>query len=509
MINKLIVDGVNITLNESSSLPFTYTFSTAGIHNVRVGLDNTEEICAYAFKDCADLTKVTFPSRITMIKRNAFENCESLKSIDIPSTIKYVGPNVFDGCTALSEINFEDTSAPNFLTNLSDSITCYIPDGSKFVLADELVKDGSVQYYEKNALGGYDEVDYEALEDGNEYYYDAWLGVHTHTNVVEQRFKNKPTSISFYDGDTPVTVFPDVEQGTETDLFNYRFVPENTSNTNVVFISTNPNLVSVDQNGHISCAENVSGRSTIYVCTEPDYNGTYVFAQLNIRVTNNTGIVKTEPNISFNVESLDVTDVNNYTLPTVDNEENLELTWISSNENVATVDENGELTIVGNGTTTITATFAGNNVHLGKQISYELNVNDESLKQNIELSFNSESANANAIGELVNKPTLVNTNNVELVWTSSNEEVATVDENGNVTIIADGTTTITASFAGNDIYNAKTISYDLIIQLDNLEVDYDTDENGDVQLINHDSNLEVEYDTDENGDSQLYNKQND
>ena len=44
---------------------------------------------------------------------------------------------------------------------------------------------------------------------------------------------------------------------------------------------------------------------------------------------------------------------------------------------------------------------------------------------------------------------------------------------------------------------------------DNLEAEYDTDENGDVQLINYDGNLEVEYDTDENGDSQLYNEQND
>ena len=75
MVNKLIVDGLNITLNESTALPFTYTFSTAGTHTVCVGLDDTEEICAYAFKDCTYLSKVTFPSKITMIKRNAFENC--------------------------------------------------------------------------------------------------------------------------------------------------------------------------------------------------------------------------------------------------------------------------------------------------------------------------------------------------------------------------------------------------------------------------------------------------
>ena len=377
MVNKLIVDGLNITLNESTALPFTYTFSTAGKHTVKVGLDNTEEICAYAFKDCNYLTKVKFPSKITMIKRNAFENCESLKSIDIPSTIKYVGPNVFDGCSSLSEINFEDTTPPQFLTNLDDEITCYIPDGSKFVKATELVRDGSVQYYEKNALGGYDEVDYEALEDGNEYYYDAWLGVHTHSNVVEQRFKNKPTEVAFYDGDTKATDFPQIEQGTEADLFPHKFVPEKTTNTNVFFISSNPNLVSVDQTGHIKCAKNVAGRSVIYVCTEPDYAGSYVFASLNIRVTNLTGIQKTDPVIKFASNSIEITDAEDYTLPVFTNTNNVDITWSSSDTQVATINTNGEITIVGNGTTTIKATFAGNDVYNAKEVSYELTINIE------------------------------------------------------------------------------------------------------------------------------------
>ena len=385
MVNKLIVDGLNITLSASTALPFTYTFSTAGVHTVRVGLDDTEEICAYAFKDCADLTKVTFPSKITMIKRNAFENCESLKKIDIPSTIKYVGPNVFDGCANLTEINFEDTTPPTFLTNLDDGTTCYIPDGCKFILATELVKDGSVQYYQKNALGGYDEVDYEALEDGNEYYYDGWLGVHTHSNVVEQRFKNRPTEIAFYDGDTPATEMR-IEQGTENfALFDHRFVPENTSNTNVFYISSNPNLVQVDQTGHINVAKNVAGRSTIYICTEPYYNGTYVSATLNVRVLNDTGIVKSDPVITLSESAIEITDANNIVLPTLTNDDNLEITWLSSNENVATVDSDGDITIVGNGKTTITARFNGNDMYNPKDVSYELTINVPEPQEPIEV----------------------------------------------------------------------------------------------------------------------------
>lgn len=402
MVNKLIVDGLNITLNESTALPFTYTFSTAGTHTVRVGLDNTEEICAYAFKDCTYLSKVTFPSKITMIKRNAFENCESLKSIDIPSTIKYVGPNVFDGCTKLSEINFKDTTPPNFLTNLEDDVNCYIPDYSKFVKAEELVKDGSVQYYEKNALGGYDEVDYEALEDGNVYYYDAWLGVHDHSNVIEQRFKNRPMEIGFYDGDTKVTDFPQVEQGTEADLFEYRFTPENTTNTNVYWISSNPNLVSVNQEGHITVASNVSGRSTIYVCTEPYYDGSYVFASLNVRVVNNTGQQKInlgENDLKFSADNITITE-EGQELPTLTNVKNVPIIYSSTNTDIATITNEGVVTIVANGTTTIKATFAGNDQYNAKTVQYELTVNiQETPTSDIEIDYESNDGEIQIINE--------------------------------------------------------------------------------------------------------------
>lgn len=56
---------------------------------------------------------------------------------------------------------------------------------------------------------------------------------------------------------------------------------------------------------------------------------------------------------------------------------------------------------------------------------------------------------------------LVNPNNLPITYTSSNPYVATVDENGNVTLNSWGTTTITATFAGNDKYTQGTVSYEL------------------------------------------------
>lgn len=56
---------------------------------------------------------------------------------------------------------------------------------------------------------------------------------------------------------------------------------------------------------------------------------------------------------------------------------------------------------------------------------------------------------------------LVNPNNLPITYTSSNPYVASVDGNGNVTLNSWGTTTITATFAGNDKYTQGTVSYEL------------------------------------------------
>ena len=59
--------------------------------------------------------------------------------------------------------------------------------------------------------------------------------------------------------------------------------------------------------------------------------------------------------------------------------------------------------------------------------------------------------------------TLTNPNNLIVSYASSNGAVATVDENGEVTISAAGTTTITASYSGNDIYLSGSASYTLVV----------------------------------------------
>lgn len=61
-------------------------------------------------------------------------------------------------------------------------------------------------------------------------------------------------------------------------------------------------------------------------------------------------------------------------------------------------------------------------------------------------------------------PTLTNANNLPIVYSSDNTEVATIDAEGVVTLVAAGTANISAAFEGNDEYEAATVSYKLTVK---------------------------------------------
>lgn len=84
---------------------------------------------------------------------------------------------------------------------------------------------------------------------------------------------------------------------------------------------------------------------------------------------------KAEAGISYEIASYEVTLGEDFTAPTLTNPHNLTVTYASTNTSVATVDENsGAVTIVAPGTTTIKASFAGDDDYAAATASYILNV---------------------------------------------------------------------------------------------------------------------------------------
>ena len=103
-------------------------------------------------------------------------------------------------------------------------------------------------------------------------------------------------------------------------------------------------------------------------------------------------------------------------------------------------------------------------VQINKVEYYE----DASNKTATSLSFDAPSYTISKDQTLTKLPTLKADEKPlygkTITWSSDNENVATVDENGTVTGVAAGKANITAKFAGDDTYKTSKASYEIIVK---------------------------------------------
>ena len=86
------------------------------------------------------------------------------------------------------------------------------------------------------------------------------------------------------------------------------------------------------------------------------------------------------------------------------------------------------------------------------------------VKSDVEVSFTNSVVSATMGDENVGQVATTDPAGKTLAYESSDETVATVNEStGAVTLVGAGTTLITASFAGDDDYNAAHASYALTV----------------------------------------------
>ncbi len=164
---------------------------------------------------------------------------------------------------------------------------------------------------------------------------------------------------------------------------------------------------------------------------------------------------KTQPTIFFPNQSSIKIEMGEYYDPgaTSDNTDGTPIEYVSSNTNVAIIDLNGKIRIIGLGITIITATQAESTNFLAalpKEI--KLTVQEEQFinfppiadKTICDIDF---SANVTSTPSLYPSYT-----QNPITYTSSNPSVATISPLGQIHIVGSGTTTITANQKGNDEY---------------------------------------------------------
>ncbi len=132
--------------------------------------------------------------------------------------------------------------------------------------------------------------------------------------------------------------------------------------------------------------------------------------------------------------------------------------WISSNAQVAAVSDSGEVTAAGIGSAAVTAKLDGEeslsclvSVEAGESNVQSISVTSYySSSNDITIDYQSEST------AVLRASCLPSSNGETLIWASSNENVATVDQNGNVTAHANGVTEISVT-AMNAVSGSCTI----------------------------------------------------
>ena len=145
--------------------------------------------------------------------------------------------------------------------------------------------------------------------------------------------------------------------------------------------------------------------------------------------------------------------------------EGLPVTYSSDDEEIATVDaQTGEVTLVAPGEVNICASFEGNDEYEGNEACYILYVEEAAMTEpSLEFDEWSQNGVYAQLGMDFEGPALVNPEEVTISWSSSNEEVATVDEEGNITIVGIGETVISADFAGDACFSEAHAEYTLIV----------------------------------------------
>lgn len=197
------------------------------------------------------------------------------------------------------------------------------------------------------------------------------------------------------------------------------------------YSSSDPSVVMVDEHGNLVAVN--AGTAEVALSSE---NGKIYDSGIITVVVTPTGISMPDTvtlsmgtNINASVEATvvpeDATDV--------------VIEYVSSDEAVATVDNTGYITAVAAGEADITASV----VDTGLAATCHVIVTP--AIESLDISKSSMTMKPGATNTLSVTVSPEDANISGMTWTSSDEAVATVDQEGNVTAVADGTATITAT----------------------------------------------------------------
>ena len=397
-----------------------------------------------AFQNCTGLTHVEIGNSVTNIGYSAFRVCTSLTSIEIPNSVICIGKSAFFGCTGLTDITI-----PNSVTSIGDFAFWDCTGLTNVVIGNSVTSIGNAAFYNCSGLTSI-AIPNSVTSIGSSAFYNC-TGLtsvaipNSVTSIGENGFEGCCNVETLYIGSSIESIgsmaFAACEKITEIKVALEKPIRVD---ANIFTDAVYDNATLYIPNGTEQLYQKREPWNTFFYIVEMDFTG-----------------------ISLSHTNLVLTEGNSFTLAAIitpsDSTDNPVITWTTSNSAVATV-ENGVVTAVAPGTTTITAR-AGNysaNCEIIVEARY-IAVTDISLNHTNLTLAKGESLTLTA----TITPSDATDNTV--TWTTSNSTVAIV-ENGVVTALAPGNATITAR-AGNYSANCEITVKKIITAISQLSND--------------------------------------
>lgn len=399
----------------------------------------------FIFSECDNLKTVTFEEGITEIADGLFFKCKSLESIEIPDTVTKIGASAFEDCTFLNEIKI-----PSALQEIETKAFYGCAGITEMNFPDSVTKLGNSVFAECTALKSVDLANVQTIGAQVFYNCDSLESIEIPKSLkmvnssLDQTYKifgecDNLKTVTFEEGTTIVA------QG----LFNYCsslesiVLPDTVTSIKAKAFSYCTNLKSIQIPKSVTTIANTAfngiEKLTIY-----GFAGTVAEELANTDTTKYTFVDLTVPATSVILSSssliLNVGEKVQLGMTITPENYTDDILWTSSNEDVVTVDGEGNITAVGKGTAAIT-------VAVGElePVSCEVTVIQPVTK--IVLNKTSLILKTTKTTQLTATVSPTNANNRAVVWSSSNNNVATVNSSGLVTAKSAGTAVITATAA--------------------------------------------------------------
>jgi pectate disaccharide-lyase len=286
--------------------------------------------------------------------------------------------------------------------------------------------------------------------DNNRYNYIFRLNPYT-TGNEQSIFTNNISFRSNYDADT-------VADYISGNIVNsYFFGSENDTVTANDFISvTAPASYERNADGTINYGDYLRPTTTSFLASNGVGSSAYIgaIAPINSNPGTNPDVFVTSITLDTTAATLKAGEALSLKATVVPaNATNQTINWTSSNPSVVTIDKNGLIQAVTEGTAVITAASGdGSNISATCSITVQpTSIPVTSVSINKSSTVIAKGSKESLIASIMPQ----NASNALVAWTSSNTKIATVDETGKVTAKTYGTATITVSSKENPSITAS------------------------------------------------------